>query len=274
MKVEVVTADHQNKPDIGAGIARQWFDVDKVDAIVDVPNSGVALAVNEVAKEKNRRLPRFRRRDFRSDRHGNARPTPIHWTYDTYAGQRHRQGAWSRRAATPGSSSPPITPSAMRCSATPPRSSRPMAARCSAASTCRSTRRISRRSCCRRRPRRPRSSASPMPAATPPIRSSRRTNSASSPAARSSPALLLFITDVNALGLEGRAGAAVLTETFYWDMNDGTRAFAKRFAERIRRTVQPTMVQAGVYSSVIALSQGARGARRQSARRRQGRSPR
>jgi len=54
MKVEMVTGDMQNKPDVGANIARQWFDVDHVDVIVDVPNSGVAFAVNEVAREKNK----------------------------------------------------------------------------------------------------------------------------------------------------------------------------------------------------------------------------
>src|ERR1700730_11029414 len=54
MKVEIVSADHQNKPDIGANIARQWYDVDGVDVIVDVPNSGVALAVSEVTREKNK----------------------------------------------------------------------------------------------------------------------------------------------------------------------------------------------------------------------------
>src|ERR1700742_5381323 len=52
-KIDVISGDHQNKPDVGANIARQWFDVDKVDVIVDVPNSGVALAVNNVVKEKN-----------------------------------------------------------------------------------------------------------------------------------------------------------------------------------------------------------------------------
>src|SRR5580693_10785955 len=54
MKVEIVSADHQNKPDLGSSIARQWFDVDHVDAIVDVPTSSVALAVNEVVREKNK----------------------------------------------------------------------------------------------------------------------------------------------------------------------------------------------------------------------------
>src|SRR5262249_61497675 len=54
VKVELVSADHQNKPDVGSNIANQWFDVDKVDLIVDVPNSGVALAVSEVARQKNK----------------------------------------------------------------------------------------------------------------------------------------------------------------------------------------------------------------------------
>src|SRR4029450_11741369 len=53
-KVEIISADHQNKPDVGSGIARQWYDVDKVDVIVDTPNSGVALAVNQITKDKGK----------------------------------------------------------------------------------------------------------------------------------------------------------------------------------------------------------------------------
>ncbi|HYE90964.1 MAG TPA: ABC transporter substrate-binding protein, partial [Terriglobales bacterium] len=54
MKVEIVSADHQNKPDVGSQIARQWYDADKVDVIVDTPNSGVALAVNQITKDKGK----------------------------------------------------------------------------------------------------------------------------------------------------------------------------------------------------------------------------
>src|SRR5438067_5998508 len=54
VKVEVISADHQNKPDVGSAIARQWYDTDKVDVIVDTPNSGVALAVNQITKEKGK----------------------------------------------------------------------------------------------------------------------------------------------------------------------------------------------------------------------------
>ncbi|MET0346344.1 MAG: ABC transporter substrate-binding protein, partial [Casimicrobiaceae bacterium] len=53
-KVEIISADHQNKPDVGSGIARQWYDTDKVDVIVDTPNSGVALAVNQITKDKGK----------------------------------------------------------------------------------------------------------------------------------------------------------------------------------------------------------------------------
>src|ERR1700733_14058646 len=83
MKVDIISADHQNKPDIGSNIARQWFDVDGVDVIVDVPNSGVALAVNEVTREKNK--PFLVSGAAISDLTGpKCSPNTIHWTYDTW----------------------------------------------------------------------------------------------------------------------------------------------------------------------------------------------
>src|SRR5579862_6560115 len=83
MKVDIVSADMLNKPDVGANIARQWFDVDHVDVIVDVPNSGVALAVNEVAREKNKVF--IVSGAATSDLTGpKCSPSTIHWTYDTW----------------------------------------------------------------------------------------------------------------------------------------------------------------------------------------------
>ena len=83
MKVDIVTADHQNKPDIGSNIARQWFDVDGVDAVVDVPNSGVALAVSEVTREKNKVL--LVSGAAIADLTGpKCSPNTVHWTYDTW----------------------------------------------------------------------------------------------------------------------------------------------------------------------------------------------
>src|SRR5215510_3460376 len=84
MKVEIVSGDHQNKPDIGSNIASTWFDVDKVDVIVDVPNSGVALAVSEIARQKNKLF--LVSRAAASDLTGpKCNANTIHWTYDTWA---------------------------------------------------------------------------------------------------------------------------------------------------------------------------------------------
>ena len=81
--VEVVSADHQNKPDVGSNIARQWYDVEGVDMIVDVPNSAVALAVNEVTREKNKVLNSGAATSALT---GDKRsPNTVHWTYDTWA---------------------------------------------------------------------------------------------------------------------------------------------------------------------------------------------
>src|SRR6186713_3477842 len=80
IKVEIVSADHQNKPDVGSAIARQWYDTDKVDVIVDVPNSGVALAVNQITKEKGKVF--LANGPASSDLTGKAcTPNTVHWTY-------------------------------------------------------------------------------------------------------------------------------------------------------------------------------------------------
>ncbi|MFZ1209082.1 MAG: ABC transporter substrate-binding protein, partial [Pseudolabrys sp.] len=82
LKVEVVSADHQNKPDVGANISRQWIDEDKVDTIVDVPTSSVALAVNEIVREKNKVF--LVSGGATSDLTGpKCSPNTVHWTYDT-----------------------------------------------------------------------------------------------------------------------------------------------------------------------------------------------
>ncbi len=81
--VEVLMADHQNKPDVGASIARQWFDQDRVDVIMDVPTSSVALAVNTIAREKNRLY--INTGAGSGDLTGaQCTPVTIHWAYDTY----------------------------------------------------------------------------------------------------------------------------------------------------------------------------------------------
>ena len=83
VKVEVVSGDHQNKADVGTSIANQWYDVDKVDVILDVPNSGVALAINEITKQKNKVF--VGSGPASSDLTGaKCSPNTVHWTYDTW----------------------------------------------------------------------------------------------------------------------------------------------------------------------------------------------
>src|SRR5471032_1334342 len=82
VKVEMISADHQNKPDVGSQVANQWFDVDKVDMIIDVPNSGVALAVSEIAKQKNKIfIVSGAAASTLTGAKCNA--NTVHWTYDT-----------------------------------------------------------------------------------------------------------------------------------------------------------------------------------------------
>src|SRR6188474_1263188 len=84
MKVEILGADHQNKPDVGSNVVRTWIDVDKVDVIVDVPTSSVALAVNEIVRDKNKVF--LVSGAAASDLTGaKCSPNTVHWTYDTWS---------------------------------------------------------------------------------------------------------------------------------------------------------------------------------------------
>src|SRR5262245_57022512 len=83
IKVELLSADHQNKPDIGSNVVNQWYDVEKVDAVVDVPNSGVALAVSQIAANKNKAF--IVSGAAASDLTGpKCNANTVHWTYDTW----------------------------------------------------------------------------------------------------------------------------------------------------------------------------------------------
>ena len=102
-KIDVLSGDHQNKPDVGINIARQWIDNEKVDAVADTPNSGVALAVNNLAKEKNIAL--LNSGAATADLTGKAcTPNTVSFTYDTYMLANGTGKALPRQAATAGSS--------------------------------------------------------------------------------------------------------------------------------------------------------------------------
>jgi len=247
LKVEIVSADHQNKADVGSQVARQWFDADKVDVIVDVPNSGVALAVNQIARDKGKAL--LVSGAAASDLTGKAcSPNTIHWTYDTWA---LANGTGSAIVKTGGDTWFFLTADYAFGHALE---------RDTEAVVVKSGGKVLGKV---RHPLNTQDFSSFLLQA----QSSKAkiiglanaggdtTNAIKQGAefgivrgGQNFAGLLVFITDVHALGLPTAQGL-VLTETFYWDMNDKTRAFAKRFAER-DRGIHPTMIHAGVYSAV------------------------
>ncbi|MDT3376471.1 ABC transporter substrate-binding protein [Labrys neptuniae] len=248
LKIEIVSADHQNKPDIGAGIARQWYDQDGVDAIFDVPTSSVALAVSQVTKEKNK--------IFIDSGAGSTEiagkqctPNTLMWTYDTYAlakgtgGAMVKQGgdSWffitadyafgksleENATAIVTAAGGKVLGSIKAPFPTSDFSSFLLQAQSSGAKVIGLA------------------------------NAGGDTVNAIKQAAefgitqggQSLAGLLIFISDVHALGLQAAQGL-VLTEAFYWDLNDGTRAWSKRFAEQSGGKM-PTMVHAGVYAGVL-----------------------
>ncbi|MET3910863.1 branched-chain amino acid transport system substrate-binding protein [Bradyrhizobium sp. S3.3.6] len=247
-KIDIISGDHQNKPDIGTAIARQWFDVDKVDIIVDVPNSGVALAVNNVVKEKNGVY--INSGAATSDlTNAQCSPNTVHWTYDTYM-LAHTTGQalvkaggdtwffltadYAFGAALERDTTAVITANGGKVVGgvkhplnTPDFSSFLLQAQASKAKII--------------------GLANAGGDTTNTIKQAAEFGIVKG--GQKLAALLLFLTDVKAIGLETAQGLN-FTETFYWDMNDQTRAFSKRFSEKMKSGAMPTMVQAGVYAGV------------------------
>jgi branched-chain amino acid transport system substrate-binding protein len=247
MKVEVVFADHQNKPDIGSNVVRQWYDVDKVDVVVDVPTSSVALAVNTITKEKNKVF--LVSGAAASDLTGKAcSPNTIHWTYDTWA---LANGTGNAIVKTGGNTWFFLTADYAFGHALE---------RDTAAVVEKSGGKVLGKV---RHPfpgqdfssfllQAQQSKAKIIGLAN---AGSDTTNAIKQAAefgivqgGQQLAGLLVFITDVHALGLKTAQGL-VLTEAWYWDQNDNNRAFAKEFAAANKGNM-PTMVQAGVYSAV------------------------
>src|SRR6201990_3267191 len=248
-KIEVISGDHQNKPDVGANIARQWFDVDKVDIIVDVPNSGVALAVNNIVKEKNGVY--INSGAATSDlTNAQCSPNTVHWTYDTYM-LAHTTGqalvkaggdSWffltadyAFGAALERDTTAVITANGGKVVGgvkhplnTSDFSSFLLQAQASKAKVI--------------------GLANGGGDTTNSIKQAAEFGIVKG--GQKLAALLLFLTDVKAIGLETAQGLN-FTETFYWDMNDQTRAFSKKFSEKMKNGAMPTMVQAGVYAGLL-----------------------
>ncbi len=244
--IEVVSADHLNKPDVGANIARQWIDQDHVDAIVDVPTSSVALAVQDVTKEKDRVF--LISGAASSDLTGKScSPTGVHWTYDTYALAHGTGSALVKQGGDTwffitadyafGHALERDTSAVVKAAGgkvlgavraplnTPDFSSFLLQAQASKAKI-----------------------IGLANAGGDTINSIKQgAEFGIVQGGQRFAGLLVFISDVHSLGLQTAQGL-VLTSAFYWDQNDATRAWAKRFMAETNKV--PTMVQAGVYGAV------------------------
>jgi len=248
MKVEIVSADHQNKPDVGSSIARQWLDVDKVDVIVDVPNSGVALALNQIVREKGKAL--LISGAATADLTGKAcSPNTIHWTYDTWA---LANGTGNAIVKTGGDTWFFLTADYAFGHALE-RDTEAVVVKAGGKVLGKVRHPLNTQDFSSFLLQAQASKAKIIGLAN----AGGDTTNAIKQAAefgivkggQNLAGLLVFITDVHALGLD-KAQGLIMTETFYWDMNDKTRAFAKKFAER-NRQIHPTMIHAGVYSATL-----------------------
>jgi branched-chain amino acid transport system substrate-binding protein len=247
MKVEVISADHQNKPEVGSSIARQWYDVDKVDVIVDVPTSSVALAINQVTREKNKAF--LVSGAASSDLTGKAcSPNTIHWTYDTWM---LAHGTGSAIVKTGGKTWYFLTADYAFGHALE-RDTEAVVTQSGGKVLGKVRHPLNSQDFSSFLLQAQASKAQIIGLAN---AGGDTINSIKQAAefgivkgGQSLAGLLVFITDVHALGLD-KAQGLILTETFYWDQNDRTRAFAKRFAPQYKGNM-PTMIHAGVYSAV------------------------
>jgi len=248
LKVEIVFADHQNKTDVGSQIARQWYDAEKVDLILDVPNSGIALAVNQIAREKKKALVISSAAS--SDLTGKAcSPNTVHWTYDTWA---LANGTGNAVVKTGGDSWFFITADYAFGHALE-RDVEAVVLKNGGKVLGKVRHPLSNQDFSSFLLQAQASKAKIVGLAN---AGADVTNSIKQGAefgivkgGQNFAGLLVFITDVHALGLE-KAQGLIFTETFYWDMNEQTRAFAKRFAER-NRGIHPTMIHAGAYAGTL-----------------------
>jgi branched-chain amino acid transport system substrate-binding protein len=248
MKVEVLSADHQNKPDVGSSIANQWYDVDKVDAIVDVPNSAVALAVNEITKKRGKAF--LVSGAASSDLTGKAcSPNTVHWTYDTWM---LANGTGSAIVKTGGDTWFFLTADYAFGLALE-RDTEAVVLKGGGKVLGKVRHPLNAQDFSSFLLQAQASKAKVIGLAN----AGGDTTNAIKQAAefgivkggQSLAGMLVFLSDIHGLGLE-KAQGLIFTETFYWDLNPQTRAWTKRFVAE-NKGKYPTMVQAGVYSAVL-----------------------
>lgn len=249
IKVELVQADHQNKADIGGAIARRWMDIDKIDAILDVPFSSVALAVQEATRGS--------KTAFIASGPGSSlltgekcSPNTVHWTYDTWALAhgtalallKAKKDTWFFVTADYAfghslekdasdvvkEQNGKILGGVRHPPGASDFSSFLLQAQASKAKI-----------------------VALANAVNDTVNSVKQaTEFGIQAGGQELAALLMQVTDVNAIGLQGAKGL-YLTEGFYWDANDGTRKFADRFTAAVGGGKRPTAIQAGVYAGTL-----------------------
>ncbi|WP_409564310.1 ABC transporter substrate-binding protein [Methylobacterium sp. J-076] len=248
LKVEIVSADHQNKPDVGAAIARQWYDRDHVDMITDGVTSSVALAISQVTKEKNKVF--IDTGAGTADLTGSqCSPNTIHWVYDTVALANGTGGAMVKRGGTTwffltadyvfgqtlqrdttnviNKNGGKVVGSVKTPFPTADFSSFLLQAQSSGAKV-----------------------IGLANAGADTINSIKQAGEFGiTEGGQALAGLLVFSSDVHSLGTKVAQGL-VLTEPFYWDLNDQTRAFSDRFSKQMKGS-KPTSNHAGVYSDVL-----------------------
>jgi branched-chain amino acid transport system substrate-binding protein len=248
-KIEVLSGDHQNKPDVGVNIARQWIDSEKVDAIADTPNSGVALAVSNLVKDKNAVL--LNSGAATADLTGKAcTPNTISYTYDTYMLANGTGKALTKAggdswffltadyafghalerdtAAVVTANGGKVAGGVKHPLNTSDFSSFLLQAQSSKAKVV--------------------GLANAGGDTTNSIKQASEFGIVAG--GQKLAALLLFITDVHSLGLKTAQGLT-FTESFYWDLNDQTREWSKRFAKASPKGMMPSMTVAGNYAAVL-----------------------
>lgn len=243
--IEIIAGDHQNKPDVGSAIVTRWIDEDGVDVIADIPTSSVLLAVQEIGRTRNKLV--LASTGGSSDFTGKAcAPTGIHWTYDTYAlaagtgASLAKDGPWffvtadyafgtalerdTAKAVEKGGGK--VVGSVKHPQGTADFSSFLLQGQGSGAKLIAFAN-----------------------AGSDTVNAIKQANEFGIPQSGIKLAgLYLHITDIHAIGLQTAQGL-ILTQGFYWDLNDETRAWSKRFYETHK--AMPTMGQAGTYSAIL-----------------------
>lgn len=248
LKVEVIGADHQNKPDIGSNIARKWYDTDQVDAIVDVPTSSVALAINQITKEKGKIM--LNTGAATADLTGKAcSPNTIHWLYDTWM---LANGTGKAVVQTGGDTWFFLT-SDYAFGHALERDTEAVVLKNGGKVVGKVRHPLASQDFSSFLLQAQASKAKIIGLANAGGDTINSIKQASEfgiiKGGQNLAGLLVFLTDVHSLGLD-KAQGLILTETFYWDLNDSTRAWSKRFASA-HNGKHPSMVNAGVYSVVL-----------------------